>query len=302
MTQSILSGLKPENIVYEPYPYIYVPNALDPACYKELADAFPPMERIAGQGSLPNNEVFRLPAGDVLADPAIPAIWRDFFAYHCSGGFLQEIMAFWRTAIEREYPALETWFGKPLSQLTAAMRHYSQGKAPENLLENLQADVMMDCQFVVNSPVTQPSTVRGSHLDKPYKLFAGLLYFRQPDDQSTGGNLLLERFKTQRYHFDRRQHLAERFVEPFAEIPYLANTLILWLNTPRSLHGVTPRSITSVPRRYVNFLAECYTLHTDGFFQLKRTLPGRVYTAVKRVMRRRVMRHALRVNTGSTAP
>jgi hypothetical protein len=156
--------------------------------------------------------------------------------------------------------------------------------------ENMQADAMLDCQFVVNSPVVKPSSVRGSHVDKPYKLFAALLYFRHPEDRSAGGNLILERLKSGRYRFDRRQHVPERFVEPFAEIPYGPNTLIAWLNTSRSLHCVSPRSITPVPRRYVNFLVECYTLHADGFFQLRRTLPGRAYTTAKRAIRKRVMR------------
>ena len=288
--QSILADLKPENIIYAPYPYIAIPDALEPAYYQELAAAFPNLERIAGQKPLANNKVYRLPACEVLADPAIPAIWREFFEYHCSGQFLQECIAFWHTAIEREYPAIEAWFGKPLAQLTSARRHYSSSRPPEHMPENMQADVMMDCQFVVNSPVTSPSTVRGPHLDKPFKLFAGLLYFRHPDDRSTGSDLTIYRFKTQRYYFDRRQHLADRFVEPVADIPYQPNMLILWLNTPRSLHGVTPRSVTPVPRRYINFLAECYTQHVDGFFPLKRNFFGRFHALAKGAIRRRAMR------------
>ena len=53
----------------------------------------------------------------------------------------------------------------------------------------------------------------------------------------------------------------------------------MWLNTPRSLHGVSPRSVTEVPRRYVNFISECYRLSTDGFFPIKRSL---VDTAIVR--------------------
>ena len=40
-----------------------------------------------------------------------------------------------------------------------------------------------------NSPVRTPSTVRGPHLDSPFKLFAALLYFRAPEDDSSGGDL-----------------------------------------------------------------------------------------------------------------
>ena len=292
MAQSILSRLKPDRIALQPFPHIFAADALEPAYYAELAEAFPSLERIAGPGLLGSNQVFRLPACGVLADPAIPAIWRDFFAHHCSSEFLQESISFWSTAIRSEYPAIETCFGRPLSGLTTGVRHYRQGKAPENLPENMRADAMLDCQFVVNSPAARPGSVRGSHLDKPYKLFAALLYFRHPDDRSEGGNLLLERLKTGRCSFDRRQHISEQLVEPFAEVPYAPNTLVTWLNTPRSLHAVTPRSISSLPRRYVNFLVECYTLKTDVFFEPKRTLPGRVHATVKRAIRRQIVRSA----------
>jgi len=290
MVHSILRNLERQRIVDEPYPHAVVPDALDPAYYAELAGAFPSLERIAGREPLPSNRVFRIPACEVQADSAIPAIWRDFFAYHCSGAFFRELVAFWRGAIEQEYSNIEAWFGKPLSEVTTGTRAYRGGRAPEHLPENMQADAMLDCQFVVNSPVKEPGSVRGPHLDKPYKLFAAILYFRHPEDRSTGGNLLLERFKTRRYHFDRRQHIAPHLVEPFAEIPYGPNTLVVWLNTPRSLHSVTPRSVTSVPRRYLNFLTECYRLPAGGFFPLRRTLPARVYASIGRAIRTRAMR------------
>src|SRR5262249_55119703 len=154
---------------------------------------------------------------------------RAFFAHHCSGAFLRELLAFWSDALAREYPALEAQFGKPLASLSSGIREHRAGRAPENVPGNRAADAILDCQFVVTSPVATPSSVRGSHLDKPDKLFAAILYCRAPDDDSTGGDLLLERFRgARRGRFDRRQHVDERFVEPFAEVPYRANTLVAW--------------------------------------------------------------------------
>ena len=289
--QSIFCRLRPEQIVYKPFPHVWLRDALDPAYYDELANAFPALERIAGVGPLPNNEVFRAPACDVLSDPAAPAVWREFFSYHCSAAFLRELTAFWRVAIQREYPDIERRFGKPLSELTCGLRRYRAGKPPENIRDNMRTDVTLDTQFVVNSPVTEPSTVRGPHIDKPYKLFAGILYMRQAGDRSTGGNLELYRVKTgAQPHFDRRQHVPESSVTPFAEVPYAPNTLVLWLNTPRALHGVSPRSTTEVPRRYINFIAECYRLRTDTFFPIERNLWATAYVAAKRAARRRMMR------------
>jgi len=53
-------------------------------------------------------------------------------------------------------------------------------------------------------------------------------------------------------------------VERVKQVPYSANTLIMWINVPHSLHGVTPRSVTDIPRRYVNFVSESYTLQGNG--------------------------------------
>ena len=46
-------------------------------------------------------------------------------------------------------------------------------------------------QVGINTPVTRdgPSAVRGPHYDRLSELFAGLLYFRHPDDTSSGGDL-----------------------------------------------------------------------------------------------------------------
>jgi hypothetical protein len=53
----------------EPFPYLRV--ALDEAYYAELAASFP-QPSIAGTGPPPNNRVFNLRAGYVLADPNTP--------------------------------------------------------------------------------------------------------------------------------------------------------------------------------------------------------------------------------------
>lgn len=268
MTQSVLSRLTPADIVYDPFPHVVVENALDPDWYAALAESYPSLEKVVGSRELKNNKAYLLNAVEVLPDEAIAPVWRDFFAHHTSDTFFREMCAFWDVAIAREYPDLDERFGKPLADLSTAVRP----KAGKLTTGNDAADVMLDVQFGVNSPVTEVSRVRGPHVDKPQKLFAGLLYLRRPDDPSTGGDLGLYRARTERYSFDGQLDLDDRYVERIKEIPYRPNTLVMWLNTPRSLHGVSPRSVTDVPRRYVNFISECYRLSTDGFFPIRRSL------------------------------
>jgi hypothetical protein len=280
MATSILGNLDASQIVLEPYPHVVVRDALDHAYYAELDAAYPELNTIAGDGPLPNNKLYNRSAHDIVDDMVIPEIWRDFFAYHTSRAFLKEVLAFWAGAIALEYPDLEARAGRSLAELTSGIRRAGRQATPENL----DADVMLDCQFGINSPVTVPTSVRVPHVDNPFKLFAGLLYFRSPDDRSDGGDLTLFRIKDEGYCHDRKLNVPEHFIERFAEVPYRANTFIMWLNTQRSLHGVTPRSMTDMPRRYVNFLGESYRLQSGGFFPIKQSRWSRGLEAGKRFL------------------
>ncbi len=57
----------------------------------------------------------------------------------------------------------------------------------------------------------------------------------------------------------------DRRIERFDTVRYAANTLIMWINTPLGIHAVTPRAVTDIPRRYINFLGETYGLPDGGF-------------------------------------
>lgn len=281
MVHSILERLDPSNIVLDPQPYIYSTEALDPEYFAELAASYPSLETIAGPGPLDNNRAYLRQAREVIDDPEMPAIWRDFFAYHTSEAFFREMMAFWQTALVHAYPTLDTMFGKPVEAVSVGLRHRGKEKTDANK----SADVMMDCQFGVNSPVREKTAVRGPHVDDTHKLYAGLLYFRLPEDKTEGGDLVLYRAKNgRRYYQDGRRDIPERFVEPYRVVPYRANTLVMYLNTPRSIHGVSPRAVTPAYRRYVNLQCECYRLTTGEFFPVQRDAVGRFGSAVRRAL------------------
>ena len=62
-----------------------------------------------------------------------------------------------------------------------------------------------------------------------------------------GGDLEIERFRT-RPRGLRGPMVYERFTDVAETVRYCRGNLVLFLNSPRSLHGVTVRSRTSVPR------------------------------------------------------
>src|SRR5262249_47966052 len=148
--------------------------------YAELAATFPPTETIAGTKHLPSNAVYRYPTAKALGDSRLSRTWCEFMAFHCSQEFFEQIVQVFGAAVDRLHPDLRRNFGKQLSEFTAGMRE----PGGETVAANFRHDIVLDCQISINTPVEALSTVRGPHLDRQFKLFAALLYFRDPADRS----------------------------------------------------------------------------------------------------------------------
>lgn len=288
---SILSGAGDVRIEEQPFPHFVLRNALAGDSYRALAESYPELAAIAGSEPWQNNRLYKKAAHEVVEDPSFPPIWRDFFALHCSRLFFHQVLDVWESRIRLLYPGLEAGRARSLRELGCAMRSPGGETNPDN-----RDDVQLDCQFAVNSPVLRSTSVRGPHVDRHYKLFAAILYFRDLRDDSRGGELQLFRYAGARdFPPDRPvaydcvdrlpprnlQKIALRDVTPVKSICYEPNTLVMWLNTPWSIHGVSPRAETPWTRRYVNFLGEIYGGSQDGLFRrrrgpaLRRLLPSR---------------------------
>ena len=250
---SIFRRVTREDLCFSPFPHVHVPDCLAPPVYHEIAGHFPDFGRIAAVPPGASN-VCRLihgrhflleeddrPRNDIETDPL-----RRFMAFHTSRAFYLEVLRLFGEVIRNTYPFLETRLGKRLEEASVGLRG-----------QPLDTDFTIDCQVGFNSPVLgEASRVRGPHVDKPFRLVSGLLYFRVPEDDSSGGDLTLCRFKGSERVFYGNYEVRDEDVEEVECVPYEANRLIFFLNSPDSVHAVTPRSVTGVPRRYINFLVE----------------------------------------------
>jgi len=108
--------------------------------------------------------------------------------------------------------------------------------------------VGMRCQPGLNTPSETLSKVRGPHLDNPLELYAGLFYM-EPD----GGNLELYRWKEKKFY--GKLEVPEECVERVKTISCRPNTYVMFLNSDKSLHGVTPRKSPNF-RRLVNIVGD----------------------------------------------
>jgi hypothetical protein len=250
------------DLVLEPYPHLVIENALDPALFAELEASFPDDALIVNERPVADTW-FDYPACKVLNNRAISPLWQDFFRYHTSTAFFRELTSLAGPALLQLHPDLEARAGRTLDQFNVGMR--PGGK--ENALAP-GADVSMECQFYVNY-TRQPRTVRGPHVDRPSELFAALLYFRQSNDDSIGADLDICEADQGLYDGNNSIRIATlpAEVDPSAvktvrTARYAANTLVLFLNSSRSIHAVSPRSPTGLTRRHVNF---CCDVNFDLF-------------------------------------
>lgn len=241
--ESLLDRVRAADVRLDPFPHIAVTEALDPDLVARLQAEFPPLDVVAGDQRAANNRRMGMPARDVLDNPAVSDLWRQFIGRHVSQDFLDDLVRVFADGVRLAHPDLEERLG-PLEELRAGVRGLDD-----------DADVALDAQISVNTPVRTPTSVRGAHLDDPDKLFAGLFYLRRDDDDSSGGDLQLHRYRRGRRGF-RGPEIYDTFVEPVHTVRYASNTLVLFVNSPLSLHGVTVRSVTDVPRRFVNLIAK----------------------------------------------
>lgn len=263
-------------------PYLVIENALPADYYEVLAACYPKVASFADPNAVPSNKAFRLPAVRTQDDPAVPPLWRAFIAHHTSAAFFQELVRLWAPEIERFYPDFAGNFGRLPQDFSVGLRQPGKEMSPANR----EHDAVLDCQPSINTPVRKASSVRGVHLDSRFKLFAGLLYFRRPDDDGSGGNLEFYRLKPGGSLTPRTWRIAPENVERVDTIPYRANTLVLFLNTPQSIHGVSPRGVTRVERRYVNFLAECYRGRRHDYLVPREPWQGEVVRRAGQLWRR----------------
>jgi len=248
----------------EPYPHLVIRNALDDDLFTKLYHELPPAEIIL-DGKAKKDTWYDFPACRVIGNEHITPIWQAFFRYHTSQDFFQELISLFGEHIRTLHPNLEQSMNKALEQATVKMR---PGGRSNPLASG--ADASTECQFYVNYTEKQRA-IRGSHVDRPSELFAALLYLRDPLDDSTGGDLNINRAINPQELYPSRSsikvdtlpmELNDKRIESVSTAHYEANTLVLFLNSHKSIHAVSPRSATQIPRRHINF---CCDLNFDLF-------------------------------------
>jgi hypothetical protein len=242
---SVLSALLPESLHTDPYAHLVSVPALPESIYNRLASEFPDISTVLGGRYASDNMAARLPAKKVLENSRISARWHDFFAYHSSDAFWQDIVRVFGNSFRSVFPWIEDRAGRPLEDWRAAPRG----------LKN-DSDIRLDCQFVINTPSNRQKSVKTQHVDRRTTILSMLYYFRDPEDRSEGGDLELYAWKRAPRFLPFQRMILPHDLELKRVVAYAPNTLVAFVNSQMSPHGVSPRSNAQLPRRYINFICE----------------------------------------------
>jgi hypothetical protein len=277
-TNNLLTMATPGEIQWDPFPHLVKGNALPSDTYDRIQRSFPEPNIILGKGrNNVANAAARLSALQVLNNPDIALEWRDFCAAHVSTAFWTDIVRVFGAAVREVHPGLEARVGRRLDDFRVGMRG-SRNKV----------DVSLECQFVINTASTMPSIVKTPHVDKRQTIFAGLFYLRDPGDRSEGGDLEFYTWKRSP-RFLRYRMILPDDVTLDRLVAYEANTLVCFVNSTRSVHGVSPRMPATRPRRYINLIAE---LPFHAFALRPVSIPARIanWNQARRIQRRQIGR------------
>jgi hypothetical protein len=270
---SLFQKLTKDDVIASPFPHIVLNHALPDLLHEQLRHDFPALENL-GVNSTLNNHRYSIKAKDLPSAAAIKSIWRDFISYHSSRAFFNDVIRVFGESIcslyPREFPRSDTLLKLPVSlrDLTAL---------PER-------GFALDAQVSGNTPAETPGIPRGIHNDAPNALWAGLYYLRAPNDNSTGGDLQIWKWKNSLNYRKKssvyKEDVDRRHVELLKTIPYESNTLVFFINSLDSLHSVTEREATKHSRQFVNLVCD----RKAPFFDLKPYTHTRVTRFIRRAL------------------
>ncbi len=237
---SVLQNKQNIKFKFDKFPYLIIDDALPSDLYKKLNDDFPNYKKIIGDEEYKENFAYRYNAFNSLKDNEITKDWIEFIKYHTSYEFLEEFYTIFEKSIKKIYNVeKDKLFNKDNIGVRFENRNHFN----------------LDCQFVINTPTSGETKVIEPHLDNPVEFYAALLYMKDEDDDSEGGNLTTYDFKD-KPSFYGKSRVREEKVNLIEEIEYKQNRLVMFLNSPYSIHGVTKRSKTNFYRKYMNIIGE----------------------------------------------
>ncbi|CAG8999861.1 MAG: hypothetical protein CENE_01844 [Candidatus Celerinatantimonas neptuna] len=241
----VLNYISKDDIKTDPFPHVIKKNLFPEPIISELVATKPSwahLEKIHG----PLNGRWRYghTPKHFIDDPETSQIWLDFLATNSSPEFYRRyIQLFGSLAVEyspnyRDYVDV----------------HLDSDFGLDGYDTTVEKKVVLDGGFICYpcNPNNNVRFYRGPHLDRPFKLYAGLLYIKEEGDTAKGGGLGIYKFKDASIKIseeDTKRHetfgdLYDFEMNEMIEVDrleYETNTFIFYPQNAYALHGVLER-------------------------------------------------------------
>jgi len=248
-----------------PYPFVFIDSFLKTETYKEITEKFPTLKTFENYGDIKGNNIQIRVAFNNFSQE-LDLFWKEFGSYFLNSDFFYNFCEFYEDDIKYLYPKIYHVIKKKNFKIGI------QG------IDNFEkCDVLLDFQIGINTPVKEVTSVRGPHLDNKKTIYTALCYLKDSDDNTNSGHFTiyqLKRFKLLGLGSSRSVSLSD--VKDYKEIKYKSNRVASFLNTKKSIHGVTQRELTSKVRKFFAFNA----LFKEDLFKI--SLLSRVKSRIKK--------------------
>ena len=237
--QTLLDGSSPHQILTDPFPHLVVENALPEQLCQQLIREFPPLEVFTKGQPFGENQKRYYHGAHALAENHLSPAWKTMLTDFLHPSTWTQCYRLFQTAFFNEFPDFEAQLGK-LEQLKTGVR----------LREDFTTcDVLLDSMLLIHTPVTgHPCVERGPHLKLFDTMYLGYFFLRPEEDEAEGGDLELFSIKPgAKIRLNQRQTVDRDLLKLEKTIPYRANTLVLFLNTSRSIQGLSARTASRFP-------------------------------------------------------
>jgi hypothetical protein len=261
---NILKNFKKKNYSSNPYPFFTINNAFTEKEYRMLESDYKLIISLLklNKNYSENNIRLQISSENFLNNNLLKKTsWYDFILFHNSKEFILSLFDIFYEDIIKYYPNLVGAINKKDNQ------NFNDIRTKNNLNKY---EFISDVQPGINTPVYKKSSVRGPHVDNPVELIGGLFYLREKSDTSEGGDLIIHDTNEHEIYFEGKAEVQNlEVLKPVLKIPYSANHCVFFLNTLKSVHSISQRSMTNFNRNLTNIIIERY-IGNNNFFKLKR--------------------------------
>ena len=250
-----------------PYPFFLIDNFLKTDVYKKITEKFPTLQLFKNNGDINGNNVqIRIAFSNFSEE--LDLFWKEFGSYFLNDSFFYNYCEFFKDDIKNLYPAIYDRIKKKNIKIGI-----------QGIDDYSNCDVLLDFHIGINTPVKEVTSVRGPHLDNKKTIYTALCYLKDSDDDTDSGHFTVYQLKKLRIMSvgsSRSVNISD--VKNYKEIKYKSNRLASFLNTKKSIHGVSQREVTKKVRKFFAFNA----IYREDLFKL--SFLSRVVSRIKRYL------------------